>query len=107
MFIPTTFLQHVKDKYENNNSYRKDPATNICGTDTTAGTGKVGYIRVRSLVLRNDTVIPCSETMVVMIKFCGRVSPMIWRSYLNLYAGESVRIKPGYLVMVILYETTT
>ena len=31
MFFPTTFLQYVKDKYENNNSYRKDPAINICG----------------------------------------------------------------------------
>ena len=79
MFFPTTFLQYVKDKYENliNNSYSKDPATNICGTYTTSGTGKVGYIRVRDLVLRNDIVIPSSETMAVMIKFCGHVSHMI------------------------------
>ena len=33
MFCPTTFLLYMKDKYENNNSYRKDPATNICGTN--------------------------------------------------------------------------
>ena len=43
-----------------------------------------GYIRVRGLVLRNDIVIPCSETMAVMIK-----------------------IKPGDLMVVTLYETTT
>ena len=106
MFFPTTFLQCVKDKYENNNSYRKDPATNICGTNTTSGRGNVGYIRVRGLVLRNDTVIPCSETIAVMIRFCGHVFHMIWRSYLNLYAGESVKSKPGDLMVVIL-ETTT
>ena len=109
MFFPTTFLQYMKDKYENlvNNSYRKDPATNICGTNATSGTGNVGYVRVRGLVLRNDTVIPCSENMVVMINFCGHVFHMIRISYLNLYAGESVKIKPGDLMVVILYETTT
>ena len=90
----------------NNNSNRKDPATNIGGTNTTAGTGKVGYVRVRGLVLRNDTVIPCSETIVVMITFCGHVFHMIWRSYLNLYAGRSVKIKTGDL-MVVIVETTT
>ena len=42
-----------------------------------------------------------------MAKFCGYVFHMIWKSYLNLYAGESVKIKPGHLVVVILYETTT
>ena len=35
MFFPTTFLQNVKDKYENNNSYRKDSVTNIYGISTT------------------------------------------------------------------------
>ena len=106
MFFPTTFLQYVRDKYENlvDNSYRKDPATNICGTNATSGTGNVGYIRVRGLVLRNDTVIPCSETIDVMIKFCGHVFHMIWISYLILYAGEIVKIKPGYMV-VILYKS--
>ena len=58
-------------------------------------------------MLRNDIVIPCSETMAVMIKFCGHVFHMIWRSYLNLYAGRSVKIKPGDLMVVTLYETTT
>ena len=106
MFIPTTFLQYVKDKYENNNSYKEDPATNICGTYTTSGTGNVGYVRVRGLVLRNDTMIPCSKTIAVMIKFCDHVFHMIWKSYLNSYAGKSEKIKPGYLMVVILYETT-
>ena len=94
MFFPTTFLQYVKDKYENlvNNSHRKDPTTKICGIYTTSGKGNVRFIRVRGLVLRNDTVIPCSETIVGMIKFCGHVFHMIWRSYLNLYITESVQM---------------
>ena len=37
MFFPTTFLQYVNDKYENNNSYRKDPVTNICRATTVLG----------------------------------------------------------------------
>ena len=32
---------------------------------------------------------------------------MIWKSYLNLYASRSVKIKSGDLMVVILYETTT
>ena len=105
MVYPVTFLQYVKDKYGNlESSIRKDPATNICATNTTSGTGNVRCIRVRGLVLRNDTVIPCSESIVVMIKFCDHIFHMIWRSYLNLYAGDSVKIKPGDLVMVILYN---
>ena len=96
MFFPTTILQYVKDKYENlKSSYRKDPATNICGTHTTSGIGNVGYVRVRGLVTRNDTVKPCSETIAILIKFCGHVFNIILKSYLNLYAGESVKIKPG------------
>ena len=42
MFFPTTFLQYVKDEYEENSSYRKNPATNIHGTITTLGRGNVG-----------------------------------------------------------------
>ena len=106
MFFPTTFLQYVKNKYENNNSCRKDPATNMCGTNTTSGTGNVEYVIVRGLVLKNDTAIPCSEIIAVMIRFCDHILHMIWKSYLNLYAGESVKIKPGDLMVVILYETT-
>ena len=84
MFLPTTLLQYVKDKYENNSSCRKDPSTNICSTNTTSGTGNVGYVRVGGLVLRNDTIIPSSEAIAIMLKFCGHVFYMIWRSYLNL-----------------------
>ena len=93
MFFPTTFLQNVKDKYEKNSSYRKHRATNIYGTTTTSGTGNVGYMRDRGSVLRNETVIPCSEITAIMIRFCGHVFYMISRSdlqisrsYLNLYA---------------------
>ena len=101
MFFPTTFLQNVEDKYEKYSSYRKKPTTNICGTITTSGRENVGYMRDKGSVLRNETVIHCSETIAVMIKFCGHVFYMISRSdlqisksYLNLYAGESVRMKP-------------
>ena len=107
MFLPTIFLQNVKDKYENNSSCKKDPAINICGTTTTSGTGNVGYMRDRGSVLRNETVIPCSENIAIVIRFCDYTFHMIWRPYVNLYADESVRMKPGYLMVVIMYETTT
>ena len=48
MFFPTTFLQNVKDKYENN-SYRKDSVTNVCDISTTPGTENVEYVMVRLL----------------------------------------------------------
>ena len=32
---------------------------------------------------------------------------MIWKSYLNLYAGESVKIKPGHLVVLVLHKATS
>ena len=108
MFFTTTILQYVKDKYENlNSSFRYDPTINICGTYTISGTWNVGYVIVRGLVSRNDTIIPCSETIAIVIKFCGHVFHVIWKSYLNLYAGESVKIKPGDLMVVILHKTTT
>ena len=113
MFLSTSILQYVKDKYENlNSSHRKEPATNICDTYATSGIGNVGYGRIRGLVIRN-TVIPWSETFVIMklnhysIKFCGHVFHMICKSYLIFYAGESVKIKPGPLVVDILHKTTT
>ena len=67
---------------------------------------KLGYVIVRSLVIRNDTIIPCSETIAMMIKCCDHVFHMIWKSYLILNAGESVKVKPGYLMVVILYKST-
>ena len=54
MFFPTTYLQNVKDKYENNNSYKKDPVTNIYGISTTPGTENVEYVMVRGLTIRKD-----------------------------------------------------
>ena len=89
MFFPTTYLQNVKDKYENN-SHSKDPATNIHSTITTSGTGNVGYMRDKGLVFKNETVISCSENIAIMIRFCDYTFHMIWKSYMNLYAGEKV-----------------
>ena len=54
VFFPTTFLQNVKDKYENNNSNGKDPVTNIYGISTTPGTENVEYVMVRGLIIRKD-----------------------------------------------------
>ena len=59
MFFPTTFLQNVKDKYENS-SYRKDTVTNIYGISTTPGTENVEYVLVRGLTIRkNYTFLLC------------------------------------------------
>ena len=93
MFYPTIFLQYVKDKYENNSSYRKDQAIKIGGSNTISGRGNVWYVIVRGLVLRNDTVIPCSEIIDQHIGSNER--------------GDSERIKPGDLVMVMLYKIIT
>ena len=49
MLFPTTFLQNVKDKYENNNSYRKDLVTNVYDISITPGTENVKYVMVRCL----------------------------------------------------------
>ena len=93
MSFPTTFLQYVKDKYENNSSYRKDPATNIYGTTTTSGTGSVEYVIARGLIIRKD----------YKFLLCN-----YFHQHLSLgERGESVRMKPGYLMVVIMYETTT
>ena len=91
MFFPTTFLQYVKDKYENNNSHRKDP--NIYDTSITPGTENVEYVMVRGLTIRKD------YTFLLCIYF---------HQHTNLgERSESVRIKAGYFMMVIVYETTT
>ena len=59
-FFPTTFLQNVKDKYENNNSCRKDPVTNVYNISTTPGTENVEYVMVRGLTIRKDyTFLMC------------------------------------------------
>ena len=93
MFFLTLFLQYVKDKYENNNSHRKDPATNICGISTTSGTGSAEYVIARGLIIRKDYKFLLCKYFHQHISLSER--------------GESAGIKPGYLMVVIMYETTT
>ena len=102
MFSPTIFLQYEKDKYEsydNDNSYRKVPATNTYGITTISGKGNVEDIMVKRLIIRKDDVIPCSETIVIMTVFYDHILYMIWKSYVNLYAGESEKVVLGNLIM--------
>ena len=82
MFSPTIFLQYEKDKYEsydNDNSYRKVPATKIYGRNTISGKGNVEDIMIKCLIIRKDDVIPCSETIVIMTIFCDHILYMIWK----------------------------
>ena len=56
MFSPTIFLQYEKDKYEsydNDNSYRKVPATKTYGITTIPGKGNVEYVIVKYLIVSN------------------------------------------------------
>ena len=102
MFFPTIFLQYGKDKYEsygNDNSYRKVPAINTYGITTISGKGNVEYVIVKYLIIRKDDVIPYSETIVIMTVFYGHILHMIWKSYVNLYAGESEKVALGNLIM--------
>ena len=93
MFFPTTFLQNVKDKYENNNSYGKDSVTNIYGISTTPGTENVEYVMVRDLIIRKD---------------CTFLLYTYFHQYISLgERNESERMNAGYLMMVIMYESTT
>ena len=92
MFFPTTFLQNVTDKYENN-SYRKDSVTNVYDISTTPGTENVEYVMVRGLTIRKN------YTFLLCIYF---------HQYISLgERSESVRMKAGYLMMDIMYEGTT
>ena len=92
MFFPTAFLQNVKDKYENN-SYRKDSVTNVYDISTTPGTENVEYVMVRGLTIRK------SYTFLLCIYF---------HQYISLgERSESVRKKAEYLMMIIMYESTT
>ena len=82
MFSPTIFLQYEKDKYEsydNDNSYRKVPATKIYGRNTISGKGNVEDIMIKCLIIRKDGVIPCSETIVIMTVFYDHILYMIWK----------------------------
>ena len=102
MFSPTLFLQYEKDEYEsynNDNSYRKVPATKIYGSNNISGKGNVEDIMIKYLIIRKDEVILCSETIVTMTVFYGHILYMIWKSYVNLYAGESEKVVLGNLIM--------
>ena len=101
MFSPTIFLQYEKDEYEsydNYNLYRKVPATNTYGITTISGKGNVEDVIVKCLIIRKDDVIPCSETIVIMIIFYGHILYMIWKSYVNLCAGESGKVVLGNII---------
>ena len=102
MFSPTIFLQYEKDEYEsydNDNSYRKVPATKIYGSNNISGKGNVEDIMIKYLIIRKDEVIPCSETIVIMTVFSGHILYMIWKSYVNLCAGESGKVVLGNSIM--------
>ena len=82
MFSPTIFLQYEKDKYEsydNDNSYRKVPATNTYGITTIPGKGNVEYVIIKYLIIRKDDVFHCSENIVIMTLFCDHILYMIWK----------------------------
>ena len=92
MFFLTTFLQYVKDKYKNN-SHRKYSVTNVYDISTTPGRENVEYVMVRGLTIRKDYTF----------LFC-----IYFHQYISLgERNESVRIKAGYLMMVIMNESTT
>ena len=102
MFSPTIFLQYEKDEYEsydNDNSYRKVPAINTYGITNISGKGNVEDVIVQYLIIRKDDVIPCSETIIIMTVFYGHILYMIWKSYVNLCAGESGKVVLGNLIM--------
>ena len=102
MFTPTIFLQYEKDEYEsydNDNSYRKVPAINTYGITNISGKGNVEDVIVKYLIIRKDDVIPCSETIIIMTVFYGHILYMIWKSYVNLCAGESGKVVLGNLIM--------
>ena len=80
-------------------SYRKVPATNTHGITTIPGKGNVEYVIVKCLIIRKNDVIPYSETIIIMTVFCGHTMYMIWKSYVNLCAGESEKVVLGNLIM--------
>ena len=102
MFSSTIFLQYEKDEYEsydNDNSYRKVPATNTYGITTISGKGNVEDIMIKCVIIRKDGVIICNETIVIMTVFCGHILYVIWKSYVNVCAGESEKVVLGNLIM--------
>ena len=51
------------------------------------------------MIIRKDDVIPYSETTVIKTVFYGQILYMIWKSCVNLYAGESEKVVSGNLIM--------
>ena len=51
------------------------------------------------MIIRNGDVIPYSEIIVVMTELYGHILYMIWKSYVNLCAGESEKVESGNLIM--------
>ena len=93
MLFPTTFLQNVKDRYEKSNSYRKDSVRNVYDKSTTPGTENVEYVMVRGWTIGKNYTFPLCSYFHQYINFGER--------------NESVRMNAGYLMMVIMYESTT
>ena len=51
------------------------------------------------MIIINDDVIPYSETIVIMTVFYDHILYMIWKSYVNLCAGENEKVVLGNLIM--------
>ena len=69
----------------------------IYGSSNISGKGNVEDVIVKYLIIRKDGVIPCS--VVIMTVFYGHTLYMIWKSYVNLCAGESGKVVLGNLIM--------
>ena len=54
---------------------------------------------IKCLIIRKDDVIPYSEIIVIMTVFYDHILYMIWKSYVNLCAGESEKVVLGNLIM--------
>ena len=54
---------------------------------------------IKCLIIRKDDVIPHSETIVIMTVFCDHILYMIWKSYVNICAGESEKVVLWNLIM--------
>ena len=80
-------------------SYRKVPATNTYGITTISGKGNVEDIMIKCLIIRKDDVISYSEIIVIMTVLYDNILYMIWKSYVNLCAGESEKVVLGNLIM--------
>ena len=81
------------------NHVEKTPATKIYGRNTISGKGNVEDIMIKCLIIRKDHVIPYSEIIVIMTIFYDHILYMIWKSYVNLCAGESEKEVLRNLIM--------